>query len=123
MKDIAREPDYDDVFAALRSIVCSPERLDKLEKGDFMEKSILLILVGDRKKSAVEVQKILTEMGCFVKTRLGIHDGAPDACANTGLIILELVGSGDEKESVVRKLNALPSVSVELVTMSLKDAG
>jgi hypothetical protein len=88
-----------------------------------MEKSILLILVGDRKKSAVEVQKILTEMGCFIKTRLGIHDGAPDACSNTGLIILELIGSGEEKEDVVKKLNALPSVSVELVTMSLKDAG
>lgn len=88
-----------------------------------MVKSILLILVGDRQKSAVEVQKILTEMGCSVKTRLGIHDAAPEACANTGLIILELVGDPAQKEEVAQKLSTVPSVSVELVTMTIPDAG
>ncbi|MBN1292974.1 MAG: hypothetical protein JXB48_14125 [Candidatus Latescibacteria bacterium] len=84
-----------------------------------MEKSILLVLVGDRQESALKVQKILTEMGCFVKTRLGIHDGTPQACTNTGLIILELLGENADKKSVVAKLEKVESVSVKLVNLSI----
>ena len=58
-------------------------------------------------------------MGCFVKTRLGIHDGAPDVCSDTGLIILELVGDEDRKQDVARKLQQVPSVSAKLVSLAL----
>ena len=84
-----------------------------------MKKSILLVLVGNRQESAVKVQKILTEMGRFVKTRLGIHDVAPESCANTGLIILELVGKESEKKEVVKKLEAVEHVNVKLVNLSI----
>jgi hypothetical protein len=84
-----------------------------------MAKSILLILVGKRKESAVTVQKILTEWGCMIKTRLGIHDGILDNCSDEGLIILELVGEDKNKEEMARKLNLLPEVKAELVNVSL----
>lgn len=84
-----------------------------------MEKSILLVLVGNRRQSAVEVQRILTEMGCYVKTRLGIHDGNPDECTNCGLIILELIGDEAHKREVVEKLKQVESVHVELVELSI----
>ena len=84
-----------------------------------MKKTILLVMVGSRSKSAVEVQKILTEMGCFVKTRLGIHDGSPEECTNTGLIILDIVGADEEKKDIVVKLRQVPEVRVEMVEMSL----
>jgi len=84
-----------------------------------MEKSILLVLVGNRRQSAVEVQRILTDMGCFVKTRLGIHDGSPEECTNCGLIILELIGDAAHKREVVEKLEQVDSVRVELVELSI----
>ena len=53
-----------------------------------MGKSILLILIGSRKASAVKVQQVLTAWGCLIKTRLGIHDGILDNCTDQGLLIL-----------------------------------
>jgi hypothetical protein len=82
-----------------------------------MEKSIMLVLVGNRKESAVAVQKVLTETGCFIKTRLGLHDGAPDSCTNTGLIILELLGDKAAKNKLHDDLKVIPHVSVKLVEL------
>jgi hypothetical protein len=84
-----------------------------------MEKSIILLLVGNRSESAIIVQKVLTETGCFIKTRLGLHDGSPDQCANTGLIILEVVGSAADKRGLFEKLKVVPHVTAQFVEMTL----
>ncbi len=86
-----------------------------------MTKSILLILVGNRATSVVEVQRILTDMGCFIKTRLGIHDGSPEACTNTGLIILDLIGEETHKRDVVKRLEKVPNVRVKYIELSLEE--
>ena len=75
--------------------------------------------MGNRTETAVQVQKILTEMGCFIKTRLGIHDGSPSECTNTGLLILELTGEDADKKDLAAKLEAVPEVKVELVELAL----
>lgn len=85
-----------------------------------MGKILLVILVADRNKSAVRVQKALTEFGCIIKTRLGIHDGVLTHCSNTGLIILELVGEKARVKKLAAKLNAIPAVKSKLVEISLK---
>jgi len=84
-----------------------------------MEKSILLILIGNRTGTAVKVQETLTNMGCFIKTRLGIHDGTPEACTNTGLLILELLGSDEHKKKLMNDLSGVPDVKAQLVELSL----
>ncbi len=84
-----------------------------------MAKSILIILLGKRKESAVSVQKILTQWGCLIKTRLGIHDGVLENCSESGLIILELVGAKSKKEEFTRKLNLLSGVTAKLVELSI----
>ncbi|MDD5644252.1 MAG: hypothetical protein PHO00_02230 [bacterium] len=86
-----------------------------------MEKTLLIVLVDKRKESAVTVQKILTEWGCMIKTRLGIHDGLLDDCSNSGLIILELVGQKQKRDELARKLNLLEGVQAKTVELSLKD--
>lgn len=85
-----------------------------------MEKNIILILIGKRKDTAVNVQKILTGWGCMIKTRLGIHDGVLDHCSENGLLMLEMVGDKAKIEELEQKLNVLPDVSAELVTLKLK---
>jgi hypothetical protein len=84
-----------------------------------MEKSIMLILIGNRRESAVQVQQTLTDMGCFIKTRLGLHDGTPEECTNTGLIILELMGDTQSKSDLYDRLKAIPRVNVQLVELSI----
>ncbi len=84
-----------------------------------MKKDILLILIDGRKKNAVTVQKILTEWGCLIKTRLGIHDGVLDNCSESGLIILELVGEKEKHEELARKVSLLDGVNAKLVEMEV----
>jgi hypothetical protein len=64
----------------------------------FMQRTIIIILLQQRRNSAVKLQKVFTRWGCLIKTRLGIHDGVLDKCSNTGLVILEVVGEKSEKK-------------------------
>ena len=82
-------------------------------------KTILIILIGSRKASAVRVQKILTAWGCNIKTRLGIHDGVLENCSDRGLVILELVGKVEDNKEIARKVALIPGVSSQLVELEL----
>lgn len=82
-------------------------------------KTLLLVLINKRKESAPTVQKILTDWGCIIKTRLGIHDSILEDCSNSGLIVLELAGEKDTQEELSRKLGILPGVSAKLVDLSV----
>ncbi|MDD5360633.1 MAG: hypothetical protein PHN88_00760 [Ignavibacteria bacterium] len=84
-----------------------------------MSKTVLLILIGNRKEAAVEVQKVLTAWGCLIKTRLGIHDGILDNCSDQGLIMLELYGTQEQKEEVSRKISLIQGVSSKLVELKV----
>ncbi len=86
-----------------------------------VQKNIFLILIGNRKSAAIEVQKVLTEYGCLIKTRLGVHDNSEKSCSESGLIILELVGKDNDIEEFAEKLEIIENVNVKFVTMSLND--
>jgi hypothetical protein len=84
-----------------------------------MSKTVLLVLIGKRKDSAVNVQKVLTGWGCLIKTRLGIHDGVLDNCSDEGLLILELVGTKEQKEELARKVGVVSGVTAKLVELEI----
>lgn len=71
---------------------------------------ILGIEIGNREEDAVKVQSLLTEYGCSIKTRLGMHE-AGNLCSSMGLIILEFAFGSEEKafalESELQKLDAV----------------
>lgn len=79
--------------------------------------TIMAILQENRVETAPKVQDILTEFGCFIRVRLGLHDAAIDQCTNTGLILLQLCGENIPVREMENKLNAIPNVKVK--TMSL----
>jgi len=83
-----------------------------------MPKTIFVVLMRTRRSSAIQVQKILTDFGCIIKTRLGIHDGVLDKCSDTGLIILEIVGSNAERSRLKKRLNAVPGVKAKTVDIA-----
>jgi len=84
-----------------------------------MQKDYMIILVNTRKEEAVTVQKILTEWGCFIRTRLGLHGGVLDDCAQNGTIFLELAGNKEKHAEMERKLNLLKGVSAKIIDMKV----
>jgi hypothetical protein len=82
-------------------------------------KTILLILIGQRKQAAVQVQKVLTGWGCMIKTRLGIHDGVMENCSEQGLLILELAGERKKMDELARKVSLIKGVSSKLIDLKI----
>jgi len=86
-----------------------------------MEKRFVIIVIDKRKEEAVTVQKILTEWGCLIKTRLGLHEGVLNNCSEHGSLFLEMVGEKEKHEELVRKLNLLKGVVAKLVELEMVD--
>lgn len=67
----------------------------------------------DRYKEAGEVQRLLTEYGCNIKTRVGLHHVDENACSPRGLILLEMFGDETTCFALADKLNAIEGVEVQ----------
>lgn len=58
-----------------------------------MKKHIVLgVKINNRLKHVPEVQKLLSDYGCNIKTRLGLHEVDETSCSTGGLLLLELFG-------------------------------
>lgn len=80
-----------------------------------MPRIIMGIQILHRNDEAVQVQKLLSEYGCFIKTRLGLHNAADDRtfCSNAGLVIIEFISDAEvEVKELIEKLKKLGSISV-----------
>lgn len=66
-----------------------------------MTKVIMGIQLEHRQEVVAKVQALLSEYGCYIRTRLGVHEATDDSCSESGLILLEFVNS---KEEIVGEL-------------------
>jgi hypothetical protein len=78
---------------------------------------VVLVKIDHRSTEAVKVQSILTEFGCNIKVRLGLHEVSQDACANDGLIILEVDGDKRKINKLLSQLNKVDYVQAQLIEM------
>ncbi len=76
--------------------------------------TIMLIKTCNRRENIDLVQKTLTDSGCIIKTRLGLHE-AGDTCSNEGLIILHLSNDEDEIAKLENALSKIDCVKVKTV--------
>ena len=77
--------------------------------------SIMVIRAHNRRENIDDFQRVLTEFGCIIKMRLGLHE-AGDVCSDQGLIILQLVDEPDMKgkfEEALDKLDGIEYKSVQ----------
>jgi hypothetical protein len=74
---------------------------------------ILGVHITDRLKEAAPVQKLLTEYGAHIKTRLGLHEIEPGGASPHGVVILEVVGDDQVCQSLARRLSAIDGVEVQ----------
>jgi len=75
--------------------------------------NVMSVLTNKRIQNVNDMQQVLTDSGCIIKTRLGIHDAGEDFCSNEGLIILHLIGSEDEISQLEEKLNDIPGIKAK----------
>jgi len=67
----------------------------------------------DRVREAPEVQKLLTQYGCNIKTRVGVHRVDRSYCSPEGLILLEMYGDHALCQELATKLSALEGIEVK----------
>ncbi len=77
------------------------------------EHIILGIHITNRLKEAVEVQRVFTEYGCNIKTRIGLHDVSESVCASSGVVLIEFFGTTAEAEAMAAKVGAVEGVDVQ----------
>ena len=79
-----------------------------------MEKHIILgVHITDRLRRATAAQKVFTDYGCYIKTRLGLHETGENFCSPNGLVLLEIVGPDKIAREMERKLAAIRGVEVQ----------
>lgn len=78
-----------------------------------MDKHIIVgIHVIDRNAHAATVQRVFTEYGCQIKTRIGLHDVHENYCSPNGLILLEMLDL-PETQQMLDALKALEGLDVQ----------
>jgi hypothetical protein len=74
---------------------------------------ILGVHIHNRGENAVRVQQVLTEYGCNIKTRLGLHEVGDGKCSTGGVLLLELVGDQERCGELSAKLGVVAGVEVQ----------
>ncbi len=73
-------------------------------------RTIMGIEIQNREELAMAVQGVLTNHGCIIKTRLGLHETG-NFCSPSGLIILEFAPDDKgEYDSLEKELNEIDGV-------------
>lgn len=78
------------------------------------EKHIVLgVHVQDRVRQVPDIQKMFTEFGCNIKTRLGLHEAGGEACSRAGLILLDTTGDESRIHALADKLASHDGIDVQ----------
>ncbi len=79
-----------------------------------MSKHIILgVHITNRVEHVAQVQKVLSDYGCDIKTRLGLHEANAEYCSSNGLILLELLDNDSKKNELSAALQAIDGVEVK----------
>ena len=54
-------------------------------------KTIIGIKLSNRSEKSQQLQDILSDYGCIIRTRIGLHDVDCGKCGENGIILLEVI--------------------------------
>lgn len=77
---------------------------------------ILGVHITDRIHHVDSVQHLLTEYGCSIRTRLGLHEADKGFCSPNGMLLLEMTDDEPTATELMDKLNAIEGVEVKKMT-------
>ena len=78
--------------------------------------TILGIKLFERVTTAADFQKILSEYGCFIKTRIGLHSVSHGICAQNGIVLIEFIGNDETLAEFEKALNSLGKIEIQKMT-------
>ena len=79
-----------------------------------MSKRVILgVQVTNRTEHVPKVQNVLTQYGCNIKTRLGLHEVSEKICSTVGLLIIETCGPEAQVSEMEQNLKKIPGVVVK----------
>ena len=79
-----------------------------------MSKRIVLgVLLTNRLKEAPAFQELITQYGCSIKTRIGLHNVSDTQCSTAGLILLEMFGDEAPILELEDKLRHMEGLKVQ----------
>lgn len=55
--------------------------------------TIIGIKLSNRIEQATQMQEILSDFGCYIRTRLGLHSTNNGICRENGIILLEIINA------------------------------
>lgn len=78
--------------------------------------TIIGVKLSNRLESSVEFQALITNYGCSIKTRIGLHSTCSNVCAKFGIILLEVIDENIVPE-LKRELARLEGAKVESMVL------
>ncbi len=80
--------------------------------------AVVAITQDNRVETASSVQDILTNYGCHIRVRLGLHDADHDQCTNSGIILLQMCADQKVIAEFEQELNRVPNVKTKYMTLN-----
>ena len=78
--------------------------------------TLMAVRVTGRSESALQMQKVLTEQGCKINMRLGMHDHEDgNVCSEAGVIILQLCCDPKDGKSIEEELNKIHGIKAHFI--------
>ena len=68
--------------------------------------------LNDRTHTSQNLQKILSDHGCAIKTRIGLHEVENGSCSSSGIILLEVINE-DSANSIINDLKAINGIEIQ----------
>ena len=79
---------------------------------------IIGLRVNHRSSNAPKLQQLLTQFGCNIKMRVGLHEVNPDYCSDDGVIMLQVCGDKEILDSMLRSFNDLDGVTPKMMDLN-----
>jgi hypothetical protein len=76
---------------------------------------IVGIHITDRLQNVPAFQTLLSEYGCYIKTRLGLHDVSDSYCSPNGIVLIELVGEDVKRDEFIASLKKIKGIDVQVM--------
>ncbi|MEA4853441.1 MAG: hypothetical protein VB082_04080 [Christensenella sp.] len=78
---------------------------------------IIGLRVSHRTHNSLKLQQLLTEYGCNIKMRVGLHETSEEYCSDDGLIILQACGGKDLIERMVASFSKVEGVTAKMMEL------
>lgn len=79
---------------------------------------IIGLRLNHRTGNAVKLQEVLTEYGCHIKLRVGLHETSEEFCSDDGVIMLQACGDRETIGQMLDAFNKLDGTCAKMMDLN-----